>query len=591
MVFAVVLLVTALPYTTAYQRDDGTADAPGASGRALSRDQPRRTGDDALVAPSLRATRLQSLINQSIASRARTIMVPRDVYEFSSANCAIVNATGLTIDGQGSSFIFAPTAGLRLQGCCNTTLRNFTIDIVPKAFTQGTVHFVAPPIRPVQPLLNQSAEIQVDLDAGYPLLSPIEDWIHAKVIFWDAQTLNLVPEQGGVRFIASINNRTNATRAVSPLSARRRVTVGIRPHVTNASKWWPVVGQRVSFPRVVGLGAVYQIGGRGGVVFEDINIYGSGNDAIHEYFGVGGTRYLRTSATRRPPGPLPGYFKGTLSGQILTAAQDPLQSANMGGLVTAETMRGPVVENSEYAYMGDDFMWVHTKLAVVWRINATTIRIVDPGSASRISNGGWGSSFKTFDLVSIRKTGTYFVRSVTVVTNPHDVAAAANVWNEMAARGVKPIAAVSSSWSLVDVIVEPDWVDGSPQTQPTDLVQIDSTEIVGAQVRGSWFHDGFCNGLRWKSSDSTIVNNRIEVNNGASLPFVLGVPCPRLLCGPLDAYNTTVESNIFVGGCVAVSPVVIRNVTNLVVRNNTHDADPLSSCDQSSPETLETCWG
>ena len=44
-----------------------------------------------------------------------------------------------------------------------------------------------------------------------------------------------------------------------------------------------------------------------------------------------------------------------------------------------------VLEDSEFAFMGDDFMWVHTKLGVVWRANSSVVRIVDPGADGRIA--------------------------------------------------------------------------------------------------------------------------------------------------------------------------------------------------------------
>jgi hypothetical protein len=40
----------------------------------------------------------------------------------------------------------------------------------------------------------------------------------------------------------------------------------------------------------------------------------------------------------------------------------PLHAANLGGLVTSETDKGPVLEDSEFSFMGDDFMWVSARL-------------------------------------------------------------------------------------------------------------------------------------------------------------------------------------------------------------------------------------
>jgi hypothetical protein len=232
---------------------------------------------------------------------------------------------------------------LKILGCRNTKVRNFTIDCVPFAFTQGTIlHVDASPTH-----FNVSARIAIEVDAGYPALLPADSrWIHAKVIFWDADTGRLVPDQGGVRFVSGVNataswglheelsndattttehegpsndvktssegdsldstttttstgsndgysnpksegsSRTSTVRSSTAKIGQGRtpsvVMVTIRPHVTNATRWWPEVGQRVSIVPTSGVGAVYQRGGLGGVVVEDLTVHGSGNDAIHE---------------------------------------------------------------------------------------------------------------------------------------------------------------------------------------------------------------------------------------------------------------------------------------------------------------------
>jgi hypothetical protein len=126
---------------------------------------------------------------------------------------------------------------------------------------------------------------------------------------------------------------------------------------------------------------------------------------------------------------------------------------------------------------------------------------------------------------------------------------------------------------------------------PLDLVQIESSSMVGAVVRRCYFHDGFCNGARWKSSNSVFEHTRVELDNGACLPFIVGVPCAPLLCGPLGVTNVTVSSNTFVGGCRSTQPVQMVNVSGLVMLNNSHVPDPQSSCYPCVPETSAKCTG
>ena len=136
----------------------------------------------------------------------------------------------------------------------------------------------------------------------------------------------------------------------------------------------------------------------------------------------------------------------------------------------------------------------------------------------------------------------------------------------MAERGLKPIAAVTKTWELVDVTAT--LATGSKLPSLTDLIQSDSAAMVGAVVRRCYFHDGFCNGMRWKSSDSIIETNRIELQNSACTAHILSQPCAPLLCGPIGAHNITIADNTLLGGCYGRSPIVIHGARDVHEINN-----------------------
>ena len=536
--------------------------------------------------PTAAATQLQIAVNDTVTARRPFIRLApaAGVFEFHASNLVISGADDLVVDGAGATLIFAPANGLQLIGCRRTTLRNLTLDVVPKAFTQGTITSV----EPVGAVAGSPVRLTVALDHGYPTLEPAAAWVRAKAILWDSATGRLVDEQGGSRFVSTVE-MTSATHG----------TAVIRPHETNATGWWPVAGQRLTLSATVGLGVLYIDNSGGGLVVEDVTIYGSGNDAIHEYFGAGGTVFRRILVSRRPT-VLPGSaLAASASGRYLAALPGPLLSTNLGGLVTAVTSRGPQLVDSEFGFMGDDFMWIHTKLAAVWKAEAADgpsgnstvlLRIVDPEGSKRIASSvGWGSTAQSFDLQTLRNTAELRVHSVVQVTDQTLVAQAGNeVWSAMARLGQKPIAAVTQSWELLDVSAT--LSTGSKLPSLADLVQSDGGAMTGAVVRNCYFHDGFCNGMRWKSSDSLIEANKIELHNGACLAHILSQPCAPLLCGPIGMRNVTIADNSLLGGCDGRNPIVMHGVTELRESNNSIRGQR-ERCDACAQPTSTECSG
>ena len=133
-------------------------------------------------------------------------------------------------------------------------------------------------------------------------------------------------------------------------------------------------------------------------------------------------------------------------------------------------------------------------------------------------------------------------------------------------------------------------VTGSKLPGLADLIQTDAGAMTGAVVRNCYFHDGFCNGMRWKSSDSLVEANRIEVQNGGCLAHILSQPCAKLLCGPLGVRNVTIVNNALHGGCKNHSPIVVHGVADLHERNNSL-LDQRERCDMCVASSPTHCSG
>ena len=92
---------------------------------------------------------VQGLIDDAIAKKQSLLSIPKGTYYFDSDNAVlhdsigllnIVNASDLTIDGNGSTFIFRKIdMGISIFNCKNLTLKNLSIDYDPLPFTQGII--------------------------------------------------------------------------------------------------------------------------------------------------------------------------------------------------------------------------------------------------------------------------------------------------------------------------------------------------------------------------------------------------------------------------------------------------------------------
>ena len=85
---------------------------------------------------------LQALVDDAIARRAATLVVPAAEYDFTIAggpsSLVVDSGAGLSIDGSGSTLWFRTGGGTLLTNCSRVELSAFTIDYTP-TLAQGTI--------------------------------------------------------------------------------------------------------------------------------------------------------------------------------------------------------------------------------------------------------------------------------------------------------------------------------------------------------------------------------------------------------------------------------------------------------------------
>lgn len=187
------------------------------------------------------------------------------------------------------------------------------------------------------------------------------------------------------------------------------------------------------------------------------------------------------------------------------AMQPRLISSNADGYNCAYARRGPVLEDCEFSFMGDDAVNLHGGLlSVVQWIDESTCLAVLPFRGNRVDLlSREGDAIRFLKAPDYRLETTGAIRSIErldVDGTPY-VAAALKVWGP---SGARPVAAVMSVFKIrLSSPVEPAETDGLF----ADLPALNSPGYV---IRNNYFHDHRARGLRIMAGNGLIADNRLE---------------------------------------------------------------------------------
>jgi len=262
---------------------------------------------------------------------------------------------------------------------------------------------------------------------------------------------------------------------------------------------------------------------------------------------------------------------------------DRLLTTNVDAFHSFSVKRGPIVENCEFAFMGDDFFNVHNRVYVIYDRPSqppNSLRIIDTGDVLNSASNdtptytvpviGVGDYLKFYGLNTRTPKGRAIVDSMQSVTDPNDLAAAGVLYLTL---NKSPYNAGLVGWDAPSVKM---WVVTFSSSTPLDqtisnydLVQFDTMSSNGALVRNNYFHDSYDNCMRLQSSNTMVANNTFE-HASSGIQVVFDQPW---LEGSLGLNNITIEFNKFVSvvgctdakSCITIDP----DVTNVVALNNT----------------------
>lgn len=403
--------------------------------------------------------------------KSATLVIPPGVYRLPKEGVRLENLKDVTIDAKGVLFVatsFAKgTTALRFENCDSVTLRGLTLDYDPLPFTQGTITALDPEKR--------TAEFMVH--AGYPELS--EPYLVERCHLFDGDT-----------GLWKVDAPDYYLKKIERLSA----TTG-RITLKDEDKGWDrlKVGDRIVL-NVRQAPALGIMNGCRNMTIEDCTIHaGAGLGIIVRFAEEAGT-FRRVSIV---PGPPPAG-----------ASEPRLFSTSADAFNVAYTRRGPLVEDCEFSFMGDDSINLHgVTLPVLKWLDGRTFLSMRPQRGEAfdvlIRPGDEVRFLKEPDFQMVKSARVTGIRRV---EQPYDE------WKTEAKR-IWPTFRESSSATFFEIKLDED-VTGLPMGM---FCEIPATAAPGYVIRNSRFHDHRARGLRLMSPDGLVENNVFERIKGAAI--------------------------------------------------------------------------
>lgn len=377
----------------------------------------------------------------------------------------IRDARNLTIDGGGARLLVTQydAVPFRFEKCDGVTLKNFTIDYDPLPYTQGNIVAIAP----------DHSWIEVDVHEGYPDLLP--EFNSQRIHFFDGET------RGWKRGAAE-----GFFREVERLGPRRaKITLD--------------QGMLKGKAQLLKVGDMYAITMRGvtvvsfywtrDIVMEDVTIQAAPGLAIVARNADGDNRFVRCKVER---GPAP-------SG----AAVPRLLSANCDALNYAYARKGPLIEDCEFSFMGDDginlhgpaFQIVHVESPnVVWCLRRTILKEIKPYYADIIRPG---------DPVRILAGENFQIKSGgSIVSLETDLEPTFELSREEIVKA-GPVAKYPTEKYMRITLADASGIAKG------DVIDFPAAASSGYVIRGNSIHDVRPRGMRIMASDGVIENNHI----------------------------------------------------------------------------------
>lgn len=356
---------------------------------------------------------------------------------------------------------------LRFEDSQNVTVKGLTVDYDPLPFTQGRITAVD----------KAAGTVDFEVDAGYPDLAG--EYLVRRMLLFLPDGNGWKP--GAPDFYPS---------GIEALSLRKgRYT--FEPNASSLS--WVDVGDKVAL-NVRRNSAIQVMNKSSAIHWEDCTVYAAPGLAFIVRFAEEAGTFRNVKVVR---GPTPAG-----------ATEPRLLSSNADAMNIAYTRIGPVVENCEFAWMGDDSINLHgVTLPVLEWVDAQTYLTMRP-----VGGEMYDWLLRKGDTVRFLKPDEYGEVAVGAVESCVAVDANSAEWMELA-RKIWPSFREQNKADFYHVkLQEP--VRG---VAVGDLTTIPQTGAVGYRIENNYFHDHRARALRLMTEEGVVRGNRIERTLGVGI--------------------------------------------------------------------------
>jgi hypothetical protein len=454
---------------------------------------------------------LPALVREHLGRGERTVVIPRGVHRLPETGVRLAGISDVVIDGPGATLVatsFKHNA-LALRDCRGVTLRGFTLDYDPLPFTQATITRRA----------DDGSWLEFRVHDGYAALEGEHAVRRAHVFdgatrLWKKNAPDLYPTS-----VAMTEAREGRLELNLPAGLLR----GIR------------AGDLLAF-NVRRSSAIMLAAGCEDVCLEDVTIHSAPGAAIIARFVSGEKNTFRRVTISRGPTP-PG------------ATEPRLLSASADGINYAYTRHGPLIEQCDFSFHGDDSINLHgVVFPVIKREGARvlwTMRPVPGDPFERIVRPG--------DSIRLLAADTFLPGGETPVESFVRAELPGDDWAERA-RSIWPSFKKQSRLTFYKITLRGD--TDAPAGAFFDIPATFSPRYV---IRDCHFHDHRAHGLRIMAPHGIIANNRIERVRGAAIGLAGEYAFWREAGWPRDVRvsgNTIRDAGQGAGFGVSVAPYI-----------------------------------
>ena len=337
-----------------------------------------------------------------------------------------------------------------LNGCSNVTMRDFAVDYDPLPFTQGTVTAID----------RGKKVVRYRLHDGYPRLEKRYLVPHPQLFDRKSRTMKY----------DAVWSHCERNRAVSP-DEGELLMAQLQPNLEVGD--FVVLNYRP--------GCIMKIRGMSdSLKFENLTFYSSPGGGIFAR-RTRGRHEIRNCRMIR--GPMPAG-----------AAEARLLSLSADGINYATSRQGPLIENCEIEFIGDDSVNLHgSPLRVVRREKESFLAVIGYRPAEYTELILPGDEVRLLAKENFAVLGTAKVRKVEIAEDVPGL----------------DLKQVYMAAEIPDYITYRITVDG-PLPEPGTLVDFPAINSPGFVIRSNYFHDHRARGLRIMAYSGLIENNRIE---------------------------------------------------------------------------------